>query len=172
MQFKEIIQYTENLNLLYIEEDLNIIKDTIEILNIFFKKIDIEMDGEGALESYKRDFYQRGKYYDIIITESNLPIINGDILISEIKKINPKQIIIVLSSKAEEDKMISFIKNGVQDFIKKPIVMMELQDALYSISKVVSKRKTKQEEKLKTNKIGNTDSEENTKWYDNYNILC
>ena len=165
MQFKEIIQYTENLKLLYIEEDLDTMKNTIEILNSFFNNVDIAMDGASALETYKRDFYKRGKYYDIIITESNLPVINGDILINKIKKLNPEQVIIVLSSKAEEDKLISFIKNGVQDFIKKPIVMIELQDVIYSICKTFINQKNVQEEP-KTNEM------ENNEWYDSYNILC
>lgn len=165
MQFKEIIQYTENLKLLYIEEDLDTMKNTIEILNSFFNNVDIAMDGASALETYKRDFYKRGKYYDIIITESNLPVINGDILINKIKELNPEQVIIVLSSKAEEDKLISFIKNGVQDFIKKPIVMIELQDVIYSICKTFINQKNVQEEP-KTNEM------ENNEWYDSYNILC
>lgn len=168
MQFKEIIKYTENLNLLYIEEDLSTVKDTIELLNIFFKNVDIEMDGESALETYKRNFYQNGKYYDLIITESNLPRISGDILISEIKKLNPEQVIIVLSLKAEEEKLISFIKNGVKDFIKKPIVMMELQDALYPLSKALSTDRSREEIK----KIDNLDSEDVDKLNPAYKILC
>lgn len=168
MQFKEIIKYTENLNLLYIEEDLTTVKDTIELLNIFFKNVDIEMDGESALETYKRNFYQNGKYYDLIITESNLPRISGDILISEIKKLNPEQVIIVLSLKAEEEKLISFIKNGVKDFIKKPIVMMELQDALYPLSKALSTDRSREEIK----KIDNLDSEDVDKLNPAYKILC
>jgi len=156
---------------LYIEEDLTTIKDSLQQLNIFFNNVDVEIDGESALETYKRNFYQRGKYHDIIITDSNLPLIDGDILIGEIKKLNPEQIIIVLSSKAEEDKLISFIKNGVQDFIKKPIVMMELQDALYSACRNLSIKKNIQE-KEKTNNIENSDSEVKDEFYDAYNILC
>ena len=171
MQFQEIIQYTENLNVLYIEEDLTTIKNSIEQLNIFFNNIDVEMDGESALETYKRNFYQTGKYYDIIITESNLPVIDGDILIGKMKKLNPDQVIIVLSSKAEENKLISFIKNGVQDFIKKPIVMMELQDSLYSVSRnLISKKNIEDEHKI--NKIDNHDVGEEDEFNIAYNILC
>lgn len=170
MQFNEIIQYTENLNVLYIEEDLTTIKNSIEQLNIFFNNVDIEMDGESALETYKRNFNQTGKYYDIIITESNLPIIDGDILIGKMKKLNPDQVIIVLSSTAEEDKLISFIKDGVQDFIKKPIIMMELQDALYSVSRNLTIKKNMQD--IEINKIDNTNSGDKDKFYDAYNILC
>lgn len=172
MQFKEIIQYSEKLNILYVEDNLDTIRDTSELLNVFFNTVDLEMDGESAWEACKRKFYQTGKHYDIIITESDLPVMSGDILISKIRNLNSEQVIIVLSLRTDVDKLISFIKNGVKDFIKKPIVTMELQDSLYTVCKEIITKQTIQEELTQTNTMQDFDYLENDKLYDIHKILC
>jgi len=146
MEFKQIKKYTQNLKVLFIEDNIDFMKETMEILNIFFDDVDIALDGEGGLDMYKQRYYQDGSYYDLIITDINMPNMSGDELIKEMKKLNQNQSIIVLSAHSEEDKLISFIKNGVKDFIKKPIVTIELQDILYRVCKdIVIQKDEKQE---------------------------
>jgi DNA-binding NarL/FixJ family response regulator len=64
--------------------------------------------------------YQKYRF-DLVITDINMPHMGGIELITEIKKINDDQSIMVISSEEDANSFIELIDLGIDSFIKKPI---------------------------------------------------
>lgn len=124
---KELITYTKILNVLYVEDDSKLRDETTFLFEPFFKKIVTACDGVDGLEKYNNELF------DIIITDINMPNMNGIDMISSIKEINPEQKIIAISAHNESDILISLIKAGVSSFILKPIIQNEIINTLYPV---------------------------------------
>ena len=126
---KDLRQYTKHLTILYVEDDDQLRDNTIFLFQPFFKEIDSASDGEEGLSLYNK------KQYDIVITDINMPKMNGIEMISKIKEINTEQKIIAISAHNESDILIDIIKVGVNSFILKPIIQNEVINTLYPISR-------------------------------------
>jgi YesN/AraC family two-component response regulator len=126
---KELLNYAQHLNILYVEDDERLREETVSLFEPFFKEIDTACDGEEGLKKYN------DKQFDIVITDINMPKMNGIEMISNIKEIDPEQKIIAISAHNESDILVQLIKAGVNSFILKPIIQSEVIEALYSISR-------------------------------------
>ena len=93
----------------------------------FFKKVYSAEDGETALEQYKK--YQP----DVIFIDIYLPGKSGLEITEEIKAINPKQIIIIVSASNDMGDISRAVKLRVNGFIRKPIDVDKMIDVLSDI---------------------------------------
>jgi len=134
---KELFEYTKELSILFVEDHTELRVNTTEILKNFFKKVDSAENGIDALLLYKKEL-QSGKSYDIILTDIQMPKMDGVILTEEIYTLNPSQIVIVLSAHDETKYLLPLINLGIEQFIKKPIDYQELLKVLLNISKKLS----------------------------------
>jgi DNA-binding response OmpR family regulator len=134
---KELIQFTENLTILLVEDDVELRTTMEEVLNNFFVNVDVAKDGKEALESYEAFYKTRAKYYDIVLTDIRMPKINGVDLTKNIYDKNSSQIVIVLSAHDESEYLLPLINLGIEQFIKKPIDFQELLEVLYYTSKSI-----------------------------------
>jgi len=153
MDFKQVLEYTQNLRLLYVEDDEILLEDTAEILEDFFASIDTANNGKVGFDKYKEYYDLHGEYYDLIITDVNMPIMDGEALINEIHKINPQQAIIVVSAYSESSRLISLIQKGINNFILKPIASDQLIDILYKTSQALVAIKNEQKYKKELEQI-------------------
>ena len=126
---KDLIKYTEGLNVLYVEDDDTLREETVFLLEPYFKDIITASNGLNGLNIYNN------KPFDIVITDINMPKMNGIEMIRKIKEINPEQKIIAISAHNESDILIELIKAGVSSFILKPILQNEVINTLYPISR-------------------------------------
>lgn len=124
---KDLRQYTKHLTILYVEDDKNLRENTIFLFEPFFKEIDAACDGQEGLDLYNN------KQYDLVITDINMPRMNGIEMISKIKEINTEQKIVAISAHNESDILIDLIKAGINSFILKPIIQNEVINTLYPI---------------------------------------
>lgn len=127
----ELLQYTQDLNLLFAEDHKELRESTTEILKNFFNSVDAVDDGDKALELYQQN------RYDIVLTDIRMPNMDGIELTKKIYEINPQQSIIILSAHDESKHLIPLINLGVSQFIKKPIDYQELIEALIKVSKAL-----------------------------------
>ena len=125
----DLLRYTQNLNLLFVEDHQELRQSTTDVLKNFFKEVDAVCDGVEALELYKQ------KVYDIVLTDIRMPNIDGVTLTKKIYELNPSQSIIILSAHDESSYLIPLINLGVSQFIQKPIDYKELLETLYKVSK-------------------------------------
>lgn len=131
---KELLQYTKELSLLFAEDHTELRVNTTEILKNFFKNVDSAEDGEVALKLYK-DAYKNDTPYDLILTDIQMPKMDGVVLTEKIYEINPSQTVVVLSAHDESAYLLPLINLGLEQFIKKPIDYQELLKVLLSIAK-------------------------------------
>ncbi len=129
---EEILKYTKPLKILYVEDDELIARTAISILDRYFDSVDYASDGEEGLKKYKSSIY------DIVISDIQMPNLDGMSMVKEIKEINPGQNIIITSASDDSEKLISLIDIGVEKFLLKPIKREKLLNTIYLISKNIS----------------------------------
>ena len=130
VDIKELAKYSKSLNVLYVEDDKQFAKDTIEIFENFFLNVDLSINGEDALLKYLQYFDVNHSYYDIIITDISMPKLNGLELVKTIYEHNKIQLIIVISAHNEAEYLVEFINIGIEYFIVKPFDIDEIIQVL------------------------------------------
>jgi len=121
---KELRELTKTLHVLYVEDDTTLRLSTITLLKQFFASIDEAVDGKDGLDKYNL------KQYDLIITDINMPNMNGFEMIKNIKQKDPNQTIIVTSAYNDSDSLLSLIDLDVDKFLLKPVDSKKFIDAL------------------------------------------
>ncbi len=145
MNFKNLYKFTKNLHLLYVEDDASLREETAEILEDFFASVQRCENGAEGLEKYKAFYKQTGGYFDIVITDINMPIMNGIAMSEEIMTLNAKQSIFVVSAHNESHYLTKLINIGVDKFLIKPLQTKQLIQALYQKSKDIYNEKLSDE---------------------------
>ncbi|MEN8304314.1 MAG: HD domain-containing phosphohydrolase [Campylobacterota bacterium] len=141
MNLQDILNYSKDLNVLYAEDDKELLQETSEALEDFFATTQTAENGLVALQKY-RDYYEKNsEYYDILITDINMPLMSGVELIKEVHKINIDQSVIVISAYNDSSRLIELINIGITHFIMKPLSPTQLMSVLYQSSKLVSNQK-------------------------------
>jgi len=128
-KIKTLTEESKNLKLLYIEDDEFARESTLETLSLFFNNITIAVDGQEGLDTFKKGDF------DIIITDINMPIMNGIDMIFAIRKLDQDITILVLSAYNNPEYFESTIKAGIEGYLLKPI---DLDQFIYLIDKSVN----------------------------------
>ncbi len=145
MNSKELLTSTKQLSILFVEDHDDLRENIKEILKKFFGKVDGSKNGEDALKQYKEFYISHSKYYDIVISDIQMPRMNGVELVENIYITNPEQIIIVLSAFDDSKYLLPLINLGIEQFIKKPI---DYQDLIKVLQKATKKILLKNEQKI------------------------
>ncbi len=131
MDFKRLRDLTINLTILFVEDDDDLRRATAETFYKLFKRVDLAVDGEDGLESYKNYFLDNNVSYDIVISDIEMPNMNGIEMSREITKINRGQKIIIISAYSDKDYLIDLINIGVEGFMQKPLSLAQIFEILY-----------------------------------------
>jgi len=137
---KTMIQYTKVLNILYVEDDSILLESTKKVFDNYFKSVDTAHDGQEGLRLYEDYHKKNGSYYDLVITDINMPKMNGMEMSEEILIQNDMQAIIITTAHNEIQKLQEAIDIGISGFVTKPIKHEKLNNALYRISRAISDR--------------------------------
>lgn len=133
---KELLKYTKDLSILFVEDHDDLRSTTHQILNNFFDKASSAENGHEALKLYNEYIEEHdGNSYDIILTDLEMPKMNGVQLTQNIYSLNPEQTILVLSAHDESKYLLPLINLGIEQFIKKPLDFQELLKVLLNTSK-------------------------------------
>ena len=141
---KETLKYTKELSILFVEDHEELRDNTTEILKNFFSTIDYAEDGKAALDKYTSYYKENSKYYDIILSDIQMPNMNGVELTSSLYNLNPSQIVIILSAYDDSKYLMPLINLGIEQFIKKPIDYQELLRTLLNSAKKIQKNSISQ----------------------------
>ena len=139
MKYKAVMESCTNLKILYVEDNESAREATKSFLENFFKIIDIGVDGEDGLRQYNEFYKINNRYYDIVISDINMPKMNGIDMITNIKNIHKIQSFIVLSAYKDTENLIDLIRLEIKHFIVKPIQSEKLLEVLYKSCKSISK---------------------------------
>lgn len=128
-------EYTQNMHVLFVEDDEFIRKETNELLTDIFPNVDIAVNGEEGLNLYKEFNEKNSRYYDLIITDIKMPKMNGIDLTKNIYQINEEQPVIVLSAHSDSEYLMELVNIGISQFITKPIEINNFVHIIFNISK-------------------------------------
>ncbi len=145
-----LIESNKDLTVLYVEDNDTVRESTLGILEEFFSNIDSASDGEEGLLKYRKQYQNNSYCYDIVITDINMPKMNGIEMSSLILKHNEEQIIIVISAHNEADYLLELIHIGISNFILKPIEIVQFQKIIFQVISTLENQKNqkKQHEKI------------------------
>ena len=131
---KDMIEFSNTVRVLFVEDKEEYRKDTLLILSKFFKNIDVAVDGLDGYDNFK------SKKYDLIITDIDMPKLNGVDMIAKIRKISKHITVLIISP--DEKNFIDVIRQGIDGYILQPI---EKEQFVTTITKVIERLKNKQE---------------------------
>lgn len=103
---------------------------------IVMKVIQVALENENVEAIYLQDgrkalAYLAAHEVDLIITDIHMPYNNGDEILKLVREDQKKNTpIIMISSDTAEEVIVLALKQGVNDFIKKPIDAMSFQKQL------------------------------------------
>ncbi|MEA1917687.1 MAG: hybrid sensor histidine kinase/response regulator [Campylobacterota bacterium] len=150
---KELMTYTKDINVLYVEDDLTVQEMTRDVLSDFFNVVDCADDGEKGLEAYNDYFKENHTNYDLVITDINMPNKNGIEMINDIKALHVDQEIVVISAYNDSENLLNLINKGINTFILKPIGFEQLISSLYKSCETVVIKKQKQQFLINQSKL-------------------
>ncbi len=108
------------MKLLIIEDNLILLESMAS--SMLAEKFFCETAADFPAAQEKINLYE----YDIVIVDVNLPKGSGLEIIRELKKINPKTGVIVVSARNSLDNKVEGLELGADDYITKPFDMAEL----------------------------------------------
>jgi len=139
----DLIECTSKLTLLYVEDSYESLELTLELFEDFFEHIITAKDGKEAIEKFN------AHKVDIIITDINMPVMNGLDMLKEIRTTNKEIPVLVLSAYSEPEYFIESIKLGVNGYILKPIDYQQMNDTLSTVLENIKLKEDLEEQKTK-----------------------
>lgn len=127
------MQELKNLNILYVEDEVEVSKEVINNLNYFVNKIIHCRNGKEGLET----FIHEEKNLNLIITDVLMPILDGKEMVDKIRDINTS-IPILYTSAFNNNEFLDFVgeQSGVHN-LSKPI---DLEELIKLIIEIVTKK--------------------------------
>jgi CheY-like chemotaxis protein/serine phosphatase RsbU (regulator of sigma subunit) len=124
-----------DLTLLYVEDDPLIRTQFEKILRRLVKRVYVANDGKEGLDIYQVE------HPDIVLTDIEMPYLDGLEMSKHIKDINPEQSIAIMTAYNEEYLFIKAIDVGVDKYVLKPVKIPQLTKALHSIGRQIYYKK-------------------------------
>lgn len=133
--FDKFEDYAKELNILLAEDEESVYAVERDMLSMFFKKIDHAKNGQIALEMYKNH------KYDLVLSDVNMPAMNGVDLVRAIKDLNKDQVVVMVSAQNDAETLFELINIGVDSFILKPFRVEHAINSLYKVCKNIYETK-------------------------------
>jgi len=135
---KTLYKLTKAMTVLLVEDNPSLRNEMSEILEDLVKSVTSAEDGKEALSFYK-DAQSKGKSYDLIISDIQMPNMNGVEFAKKVREIDENQTIVILSAYTDKEYLLELINIGILKFITKPVAYDELLAVLYKEGKNIDK---------------------------------
>lgn len=133
---RNMMNTTKTLKVLFVEDENASREALTQFMSVFFDVIIEAYDGEDGWNKFNSDDF------DLVITDINMPKVNGLELTSMIREVKPHLPVLIVSAHRETDFFLQSIKLNVDGYILKPF---EMDQFLSVLSKVVHRLNTERE---------------------------
>ena len=142
VDYKILFNEMKTLSILLVEDFEPLRLEMGEVLESICKEVHLAADGQEGLLLYEQALHD-GDPFDLVISDIQMPVMNGIQLSKKIRAYNDDQAIIILSAHADSEYLVELINIGISKFLPKPINHDELCDILYSEGKKLNRQKIK-----------------------------
>lgn len=125
---------------LYVEDEPQIEEMVLAVLNSKTKTIHMADNNQAGWELYQ--LYRP----DLVIIDSQIPVINGLVLAKQVKTANPRTPVIMITNDSQIDYFIEAIDIGVNQYVLKPINHNKLDKAIERCFDAIILDRTQQEQ--------------------------
>ncbi|MEO5355993.1 MAG: fused response regulator/phosphatase [Nitrospirae bacterium YQR-1] len=122
LEYNKLFEVKKDLTILFVDDEDS--PWLIRILMRIFKEVIVAESGEAALSKYSQH------HIDLILTDYMMPELNGLEMIREIRRIDTRVPIILITGYIDTNFLIESINLGVTQFVTKPIMMPTLINAI------------------------------------------
>ncbi len=117
---------TQNLCILYVEDDEIIMEQAKLSLEKIFKKVYTACDGEAGFNIFKNN----QSNIDVIITDIKMPKVDGIQMCLQIRELNKDIPVLITSAYSDREYLMDSIEIGVNSYIKKPFNLFDLVEKI------------------------------------------
>jgi len=114
---------------LVVDDEYNIRSMMKEIMEMSGLKVFTAGNGQDGVDIYQ----QYKKDIDLIIMDMVMPVMDGRAAFNEIRKINPKQKIFIISGYSQREDLQDMLDNGAVGFLRKPFQVKEIVEKVHQI---------------------------------------
>ena len=127
IDLKELVSLCKDVKILYVEDDLSARESTLQLLESFFQNITTAVNGEDGFQKFENS------NFDLILSDINMPILNGLDMLKLIREENQTIPIVFLSAHNDSKYFLEAISLDIDGFIPKPLVDEFLYKTLYKV---------------------------------------
>lgn len=134
-EIEDMAEKTAPFSLLYVEDDPNVQETMLRLLQLLFAKIDTAADGVEGLEQFEKH------KPDMVITDIQMPRMNGIEMSKAIKETNPDVPVIITTAYNDEEYFLQAIAGQVDAFLIKPVSREKIVEVLSKIATLLENRR-------------------------------
>jgi diguanylate cyclase (GGDEF)-like protein len=120
---KEILK---NISVLYVEDEKDVREFTSKLLGSLLKKVYVAQDGLDGLKTFEENKDE----IDLVISDINMPKLDGLSMCEAIKKINSEIPLVITSAHNDTSFLKKAIEIGVNNYAMKPIDLYQLIESI------------------------------------------
>jgi len=129
------VELLKQFSVMHVEDDTSVRESLMRFLKRRFETIYSAKDGAEGLETYMKH------RPDIVITDIQMPVMDGVEMSRRIKEEHPEALIIVTTAFNEKPYIDKTEEIGITEYLKKPVVKDDLMNALRNCAEIINSRK-------------------------------
>lgn len=131
-KIKDLVKTSKDIRILYVEDNRDARDTMVIMLKNFFSDISVGIDGEDGLAQFNNSTI------DLVLTDINMPKMDGVEMIEAIRKVSPEVPVIVLTAASHTDISAKTEKFGICAYLLKPINISQLIETLFTVTQKIS----------------------------------
>jgi len=132
-EYSKDVELLKEFSVLHVEDDTSVRESLMRFLKRRFDTIYTAKDGAEGLEVFKE------KKPDIIITDIQMPVMDGIEMSRQILEIDPEAVIVITTAFNEKPYIDKAQEIGVMEYLKKPIIKEDLTNCLRKCAERLAK---------------------------------